>query len=259
VALYDIIGTDYDSTRRADPRIVGRFINLLKLDPGEVCLDLACGTGNYSLAVASKSRCEFFAVDQSIAMIRRAAVKDRSVAWCVGEAEALPFMDSAFAGVMCVLAVHHFQDLHGVFTEAFRVLRSGRLVIFTAAPAQMRGYWLNRYFPWAMEKSIRQMPTLRTMQRGLRSAGFREVETETYEVERELEDLFLYSGKHRPEMYLDSRVRKGISTFANLADAEEIEEGCRRLAIDLEKGRFKEVINNYGGEAGDYLFLAARK
>lgn len=257
--LYDVIGTDYDSTRQADPHIVRQLIRHLKVQPGEDYLDLACGTGNYSLALGSGTGAPFFAMDQSAAMIRSAAAKSSSVTWCVGEAEALPFSDGVFGGMTCVLGIHHFRDSGSAFGEAHRVLTSGRLVVFTASPVQMRGYWLNAYFPSAMAKSIRQMPADEEMERELRSAGFREITTETYSVQKGLKDLFLYSGKHCPQIYLDPLVRKGISTFASLACQEEIEEGCERLARDLRTGRFQDVISEYRGELGDYLFVVARK
>jgi SAM-dependent methyltransferase len=192
-------------------------------------------------------------------MIRRALRKESSVVWCLGEAEELPFRDDAFDGMTCVLSVHHFRDRGRVFKEAHRVLKSGRLVIFTASPAQMRGYWLNRYFPCAMEKSIEQMPTTAALEHELRSAGFRGITAETYSVDEGLKDLFLYSGKHSPEIYLDAKVRQGISTFASLASKQEIDSGCAKLAEDLEKGRFDGVIKDYRSECGDYLFLVAQE
>ncbi len=259
MALYDRIGTDYDSTRQADPYIVGRLIHHLNVPPGEACLDLACGTGNYSVGVSSRTRTRFFGMDQSVTMIHTAAAKDSSIAWCVGEAEALPFPDGVFSGVTCVLAVHHFRDREGAFSEAHRVLRAGRLVIFTASPVQMREYWLNAYFPVAMEKSIRQMPEDEDLKRELRSAGFGEITTETYSVREGLKDLFLYSGKHHPEAYLDPQVRDGISTFAHLSSQKEIERGCEKLARDLRTGRFRDVIRDWRNEAGDYCFVVARR
>ena len=98
----------------------------------------------------------------------------------------------------------------------------GRLVIFTSDPDQMRGYWLNEYFPDAMRRSIEQMPALDEVEESLMRAGFCKVETEAYEVKQDLRDLFLYSGKHRPQLYLDEEFRRGISTFSTVASPEEV-------------------------------------
>jgi ubiquinone/menaquinone biosynthesis C-methylase UbiE len=82
--------------------------------------------------------------------------------------EALPFQDDIFSGVMCTLAIHHFQALRPAFQEAFRVLATGRFVLFTGTAEQMHGYWLNAYFPTAMARSIAQMPSLPEIGHALR-------------------------------------------------------------------------------------------
>jgi len=133
------------------------------------------------------------------------------------------------------------------------------LVLFTSTAEQMRGYWLKAYFPPAMARSIAQMPNLQTIFQALEQSGFAALHTEAYEVRRDLRDFFLYSGKHRPEMYLDLHVRAGISTFAALADATEVEEGCRRLSQDIRSGCIAEVIAAHQHAQGDYLFVVGEK
>jgi hypothetical protein len=63
----------------------------------------------------------------------------------------------------------------------------------------------------------------------------------------------------RPEMYLDPRVRAGISTFAALADAAEVEAGCRKLSRDIAMGRIADVVASYQHAQGDYLFVLGEK
>jgi len=74
----------------------------------------------------------------------------------------------------------------------------------------------------------------------------------------ELQDLFLYSGKRRPELYLDPNVRKNISSFAKLAPRTELEQGLARLSIDLQTGAFVSIKARFATEAGDYAFIIAR-
>jgi len=193
-------------------------------------------------------------------MLSSAYQKNTSIAWGLGNVEAIPFQNGSFSGAICVLAIHHFVNLQLVFNEVARVLSSGRFVIFTATADQMRGYWLNEYFPRAMKKSIDQMPGKNEIIEALQNAGFRNIQMEPYEIRDDLEDLFLYSGKHRPGIYLDSQIRMGISTFAALADSNEIERGGKLLEADIRSGRLNEVIAYYGmREAGDYLFVVGRK
>jgi ubiquinone/menaquinone biosynthesis C-methylase UbiE len=255
--LYDQIGMDYDVTRRADPYIVERLIHHLDVKPDGVYLDVACGTGNYTMAVAQAGG-RVHGIDQSRRMIAAACQKPSSVRWHIGNVESLPFAEGTMAGVLCTLAIHHFRALLPAFQEVFRVLGRGRFALFTSTAEQMRRYWLNDYFPTAMAKSIVQMPSLPIIIQTLQQSGFRRIDTESYEVQHDLQDLFLYSGKHRPAMYLNARVRAGISTFAALAELPEVEEGCRRLSQDIQSGRIADVIAAYRHAQGDYLFVVGQ-
>ena len=71
-------------------------------------------------------------------------------------------------------------------------------------------------------------------------------------------DLFLYSGKHNPHLYLDARVRQGISTFAKLADAQEVARGLVQLKNDIATGAIARVMARYLSDAGDYQFVVAQ-
>ncbi len=255
MALYDQIGVGYDTTRRADPEIVRRLIRHLDARPGGRYLDVACGTGNYTAALA-RAGLDMVGVDQSERMLREARPKARSVPWVRGDVEALPFADGTFDGAVCTLALHHFRAPRPAFLEIARVLRTGRFVLFTAERDQMRRYWLNAYFPQAMLRSIEQMPDIADIRAALAAGGLRVSAEEPFEVTPALQDFFLYSGKHRPELYLDPRVRAGISTFSRLADESEVRDGCGRLAEDIRSGRFADVAERYRHDGGDYLFVA---
>jgi ubiquinone/menaquinone biosynthesis C-methylase UbiE len=258
MTLYDKIGTGYDTRRKADRYITGRLLHHLQPIPDEIHLDLACGTGNYTVAL-NEVGVRMAGVDQSEVMIAAARRKTDRIAWCVGKAESLPYDNDTFSGVVCVLAVHHFFDIDQAFHEVGRVIGKGRFVIFTATHRQMQQYWLSAYFPIALQKSIDQMPDYGRLERALSGAGFIVTVTEPYEVQPDLQDFFLYSGKHRPSLYLDPQVRASISTFSLLADFAEVEAGCERLARDLASGRINDVIDSHRRSDGDYLFITAEK
>jgi ubiquinone/menaquinone biosynthesis C-methylase UbiE len=258
VALYDQIGVGYDTTRRADPRIVQTLLDLLDVPAGSSCLDVACGTGNYTIALA-EAGLTLTGVDVSQEMLTSARAKPSAVRWVHGDATALPFADGEFQVAVCTMALHHFRQPERAFREIGRVLGNGRLVFFTADREQMRRYWLNVYFPKAIERATLQMPPVEQSLQQLAAAGFEQVRLEPWSVTPDLQDLFLYAAKYRPELYLEPRVRAGISTFANLADTDEIEQGCARLAADLTSGRFAEVLAASEHEGGDYLFLVAER
>ena len=156
------------------------------------------------------------------------------------------------------LAIHHFPVLDSPFAEVYRVLRAGRFVIFTGLAEQMRHYWLCHYFPETMRRSIEQMPSESNIRAALSRSGFKSVNVNPFFVTNELQDLFLYSGKYRPHLYLDPSVRANISSFARLAPAAELQEGLARLSADLRNGAFASITARYASEVGDYAYIVAR-
>lgn len=255
---YDHIGIEYDVTRKADLEIVRRIHNHLQLIEGSSVVDIGCGSGNYTIALQQMGL-EMTGADISSTMLDRARLKNHNNSWFKADANELPFEDSAFKGAISTLVIHHYEELERPFREAYRVISEGRFVIFTSSPEQMRNYWLVEYFPKAMEASLKQMPPMEKVVETLRKVGFSIVGSETFMVQPDLEDFFLYSGKYDPSMYLDAKVRKGISTFAALEFEDEVVEGCQRLKLDIESGKVTDLISKYNSVQGDYLFIVAEE
>ncbi len=123
----------------------------------------------------------------------------------------------------------------------------------------MKRYWLMEYFPNMMKNSLNQMPSIEMVNQTLEQVGFSLIGNETFLIQPNLQDFFLYSGKYKPEMYLSEEVRKGISSFASLADNEEIHLGLKKLEDDLHNNIFDQRIKNYHSNFGDYVFIVAEK
>ncbi len=255
--LYDSIGTTYARSRRADPAIVQALAQELQVIPSGAYLDLACGTGNYTAALSALGGA-WSAIDVSEVMLAQARGKSDKIAWTQGSADALPFPCAAFDGAICTLAVHHFPELQSPFAEVRRTLRGGSFVIFTGLAEQMRRYWLCHYFPEMMARSIEKMPSEAQIRTALQGSGFKSISVTPFFVTNALEDLFLYSGKHRPDVYLDPAIRANISSFANLASPTELEEGLEHLREDLRSGRFASIKTRYDTQVGDYAYVIAR-
>jgi len=255
--LYDLIGATYDATRRADPDLLLHLLRHLDRPKGSLILDIGCGTGNYSLAM-NQAEYRVVGLDRSRLMLDKARQKSPLVVLVGGDAAALPFPGRSFDGAICTLAIHHFEDLEASFAEARRTLNRGRLVIFTSFPEQMSHYWLAEYFPRMIGASAEQMPDWPTIETALRRAGFRTWRQMPYWMAEQPEDHFLYCGKHSPALYLDARMRANMSSFAALAEPEELAVGLDQLRRDIETGRWIEVKHRYGDEAGDYAFIVGQ-
>ncbi|WP_444684491.1 class I SAM-dependent methyltransferase [Alkalicoccus luteus] len=254
--LYDQIGRSYDTTRRADPRITKRIRELLDVRNSAHVMDAACGTGNYTQALASAGL-QMTGVDVSGTMLDQAKHKFSELTWEQADLISMPFRSAQFDGAVCVLSIHHLPDLKAAFRDVHLVIKEGRFVIFTSSPEQMRNYWLHAYFPEMMERSAEQMPAVEKVKNALVEAGFADVKQEPYFIESDLEDFFLYSGKHEPAMYLDPTVRSGISSFASLASEAEVRSGVEKLQGDIASGEIENVMKRYASEAGDYVYITA--
>ena len=258
MALYDRIGVGYDTTRQADPYLLSRLIHHLHPHASRRYLDIGSGTGNYTIAM-HQAGVSILGLELSATMLARAKEKAPHIAWHNGRAEAIPFASASFDGATCAFVHHHMADPAAAFREVHRVLTPhARFVILNSTVEQMRHYWLNEYFPRAMAKAAAPYERFVTID-VLESAGFRIACEEKYDVTPDLNDLFLYCGKHKPGRYLDPRIRSGISSFADAPDQEEIARGVKRIAEDIESGRINDVIRKYAWDGGDYMFTVAER
>ena len=256
---YDEIGVGYDTSRRADPKIVEQFIKLLAIQPSGRYVDMGCGTGNYTSALAQRAG-HWYGLDQSELMLAQARLKSTEVSWQQGTADASGYESNFFAGAICSLAVHHFPSLPLAMKELARILKpGGTLVIFTSTPEQMQGYWLNHYFPQMMQASMVQMPAVATLVAAAQAHKLKLVAQQPFFIRPELQDFFLYSGKQRPAIYLQDTVRAGISSFKNFCSPSELDQGLVKLSADIASGQIADLMAQYENALGDYLFIVLQK
>jgi ubiquinone/menaquinone biosynthesis C-methylase UbiE len=257
-SLYNQIGPGYDQTRSPDPYITDRLFALLSAVEGNRYIDIGCGSGNYTTQLAARGL-NFWGVDPSEKMLANARARAGSINWLMGAAEHIPAADNHFDGGIATLTIHHWTNLVSAFVELSRVLRSGaRFVIFTTTPEQMNGYWLNHYFPKMMADSINTMPPLSLIGQAAAKAGLTIDGIEKYTIQPDLRDHFLYTGKLNPALYFDENIRRGISSFAALANKAEVAEGLSRLSNDLATNRFEQIREQFDNPDGDYLFVCLK-
>jgi SAM-dependent methyltransferase len=241
-ALYDTIGIDYANLRRPDPRIAAMIEHALG-DARRV-LNVGAGAGSYE-----PTGREVIALEPSAEMI---AQRPAHAAPAVqGVAESLPFEDDSFDAAMGVLTVHHWSDPAKGLREMRRVSR-GPVVLLTFDP-DSRVAWILDYWPQLAELDEATMPKL-----SLYGEVLGEVEIVPVPIPHDCTDGFLYAYWRRPCAYLDPVVRKGISSFWKIEGAEE---GCARLAADLESGtwnaRYGHLLEQDSIDAG-YCLVVSR-
>ncbi len=256
---YDEIGTDYNLTRKADKYLTEQLLHHLKPSKNGKYLDIGCGTGNYTNEL-QKNGFQFIGIDPSKQMLEKAKLKNNEIDWKIGSAEKVGLPENFVDGIIGSLTIHHWTNLKGGFSELNNVLKlNGRIVLFTSTPRQMKGYWLNHYFPKMLSDSIIQMPTLESVKAAMKDSGIEFLKTVKYFIKPDLQDKFLYCGKQNPEFYFDDQIRHGISSFSSLANRIEVQKGLSELREDIDNGKIIEIIKSYENDFGDYLYIIGKK
>lgn len=99
---------------------------------GQRVLDVACGTGALTVAVADRVSPggAVLGLDASPEMLAVARRKHSHIEWHEGRAESLPFGDSSFDAVVSQFGLMFFEDRVAALREMQRVLRpGGRLAV----------------------------------------------------------------------------------------------------------------------------------
>ena len=117
-----------------DAALTQRFVTALGEAARGLVLDVACGPGILSAAIAKTAR-EVVAFDLTPEMLKKAAQRCTdaglsNVSFREGNAAKLPFANDSFDAAVTRLSVHHFDRPSRVMSEIFRVLRpSGCFVV----------------------------------------------------------------------------------------------------------------------------------
>lgn len=132
--MFDDVAKRYDLTNNvlsAGNAPLWRAATVKALDPkpGDRILDVACGTGTSTAALAKKGAAAV-GVDFSAGMIAEAKRRHPALSFLEGDAEALPFGDDEFDAVTISFGLRNVSDPHRALSEMYRVLRpGGRLVV----------------------------------------------------------------------------------------------------------------------------------
>ena len=206
-------------------------IRWARIGPGDRVLDVGCGTGIHTLAIATQTGATVYGLEPAAEMLGKAVAKPAAgrVNWAQGRAEQLPFPDGAFDVVTLMMVIHHVVDRPAAVRELYRVLRpGGRALILTASHGQIRRHVL-KDFPGVIAIDLRRFPTIPSLRRLLLAAGFGRV---SYH-------LACYSGGEvTTDDYL-ARVRSKFVSTLSLLSEEAFARGCARYEQAL-RARYGE-------------------
>lgn len=237
MALYDVIGKTYSQTRRSDPRIAGKLLEILSSSPASTITDIGAGTGSYALDLAEYGY-HVLAIEPS-AMMRRQAIVHPEIEWINGYVDSLPLSDRSADAAIIMLAFHHFPDYRQALSEVHRVVGSGQIVLFTYDPAMISSFWLIEYFPSFIKDVESTFLPVPQLVDELQKVAGNAVNVTPFPLPYDLSDSFAAVGWARPELYFDSNIRNGISSFAKIND-RTLNSGLSRLREDLERGEWDQ-------------------
>ena len=128
--VYDATGYD-QLMGRWSRKLASPFIDFDGLAKGERVLDVGCGTGSLTFALAaSPDPVEIAAIDFSPVFVEAAKKRNTDPRVKISQADscALPFEDGMFDRAMALLVLHFVPDAGKVVAEMRRVVRPGGVV-----------------------------------------------------------------------------------------------------------------------------------
>jgi ubiquinone/menaquinone biosynthesis C-methylase UbiE len=124
----------YHSSRALTPSDVSRWISLvqgvLPYAVGTSLIDLGCGTGRFTVALAEQLRVSVIGIDPSRKMLREAKRNTVSshIEYRAGRAESIPLDAHSAALIFMSNAIHHVKNLDKALREMRRVLQPNGVV-----------------------------------------------------------------------------------------------------------------------------------
>lgn len=200
-AMFDRIAGVYDlmnslMTAGLHHRWRRRAVDLARVGPGDSALDVASGTGDLAIELASRvgGAGSVIGSDFSEQMLERARVKAPNLEWQQANALHLPYETDRFDAVTVGFGARNFSELDRGLAEMVRVVRPGGRVVVLEITTPTRPplssffrLWFDRLVPLIgrvagdpdaysyLPSSVRRFPDARTLASRLSEAGLTDV------------------------------------------------------------------------------------
>ena len=225
-------------------RLAGPFLDFAGTADGERVLDVGCGTGSLTFAIAERAKPKTVCgLDTAVSYIERAKEtnRDPSIKFRVGDACALPFPDRSFDRVLSLIVLHFVPQAELAIKEMCRVACPAATVAAAVWDAR-GGFVAQRMFfdtaavldPKADEFRARQFtrPMSRPgeLKAALSDAGLQEVQQTTIMTRMEFASFDDY---WKPFLGRQAAAASYVATLST-ARLSELREHVRRAYLDGE-------------------------
>lgn len=160
--MFDTISKEYDGLNRVisfgiDIKWRNKVVEMVAKKQPENILDIATGTGDLAISLASTNAKEIIGLDISDGMLEVGREKisskklDNVISMVIGDSEDLPFEDNTFDAITVAFGVRNFEHLEKGLAEILRVLKpEGIFVILETSvptnPVYKAGYNIHTKF-----------------------------------------------------------------------------------------------------------------
>ncbi|PAD35516.1 class I SAM-dependent methyltransferase [Terribacillus saccharophilus] len=211
--------------RNANATWIRTYTSLIENHPIEQALDIGCGGGIYTKALAEMGIPSVIGVDSSEVMLEAAAEYchgREGISFHKGDAQATGLESASCDLILERALIHHLQDIQPCFSEAYRLLRPGGVLLIQdrtpedcllpGNPEHIRGYFFS-CFPELAEMEISRRHTSAQVMKNLEDCGFHDIEKHTLWEVRQIH-------VSKEKLLADIRARLGRSILHALEDAE---------------------------------------
>jgi ubiquinone/menaquinone biosynthesis C-methylase UbiE len=190
-------------------------------------IDIGCGTGRFSFALADRYSAHVLGIDPSEKMLaeaRRKAVA-KNVAFRLGSGEQLPANDESIDLLFMSQTFHHLRDRSRAALEVFRVARPGGFVVVrNGTRDQLRSFAHSRFFPGFDALVEAHLPSVAEIRATFLDKGFKII----------AHDVVPQATASSWSEFADKTALRADSLIVRLSDAE-FEAGMRILRAHASK------------------------
>lgn len=213
------------TTRTADDTWIELVTSLIDVEDVNNALDIGCGGGIYSKALADMGVASVTGIDFSKSILQGAKENSKgykNISFQYGSAYETGIKHDSVDLVLERALIHHLKDLKACFNEAYRVLQKNGLYIIQDRTSgdcllpgndnHIRGYFFE-LFPKLAEKEKNRRYDSQFVIKNLKAAGFKNIEEiKLWEVRK------VYENKE--QLFKDLSERTGRSILHELDDSE---------------------------------------